>query len=238
MNMEIKILFDSTAANSRLLSGWGISYLINDSILFDTGEKSETLFNNMKMMNIRVDDIKAVVVSHDHWDHAGGLWDILIKNPSLKVYACPHFSKEFKDKVKDCKGQLNEVDKFIEISKDIYSTGEIEGVYGNKRIVEQALILNTDNGIVIVTGCAHPGIAEIIEHIKKHISGNIYLVLGGFHLMDKDKRKISSIVRRFRELGVEKVAPSHCSGKIAIELFKKEYGKNFLKIKIGKIIKI
>jgi len=236
--MQIKVLFDSVALNNKFLTGWGVSYLVDGRVLFDTGEKSSALLNNMQTMGIKVTDIKKIVISHDHWDHRGRLWGMLKENPKLKVYACPNFSRRFKNRVKSYGCQLIEVDKFTQVYKNLYSTGEIEGRYANKYMPEQALALRTPKGISILTGCAHPGIIKIIENIKKNISDNIYLVVGGFHLIGKHKKIIKPVVDRFKRLGVKKTAPSHCTGKNAIKLFKEAYGNDFIEVRVGEVIHI
>jgi len=212
--------------------------VVDNKILFDTGAKPSSLFRNMENMDVKISDIKTVVISHDHWDHRGGLWGILKKNPELKVYSCPHFSKRFKKRVKSHGGQLIEINKFTQVYKNIYSTGEIEGKYDGKYISEQALVLRTKKGISILTGCAHPGIIKIIENVKKKISDNIYLVVGGFHLIGKHKKTIKPIVDRFKRLGIKKTAPSHCTGKNARQIFKEEYDNNFIEVKVGQIIEV
>lgn len=236
--MNIKILFDSTSMNSQLVTGWGFSCLINDRILFDTGENENYLLSNMKKMNISTAAIKLVVISHDHWDHTRGMWGFLKKRNNVTVYACPSFDKSFHKNVEMRNAGVIKNKSFCKISKNIYTTGEIIGNYKGCHMPEQALVLKTPKGIVIITGCAHPGIVKIIKKVQENIFGDIYLVLGGFHLKDKHPRTIQSIVAKFRELGIKKVAPCHCTGEHAIELFKQEYVDDFIEIKVGQKIKI
>lgn len=237
--MQIKILFDKDATGKNLRTGWGVSFLIDDKILFDTGEKGLWLIENMKALGVNVPAIEAAVISHDHWDHTGGLWEILRLKKGLKVYACPNFSKEFKDKVKKLQAELIEVQKVTEISRNIFITGEIPGAYHDKYMPEQAVVLKTANGITLITGCAHPGILKMVEKAKARFSTEpIYLVLGGFHLMESDKRAIEIVVENFKKIGITKSGSTHCTGPTAIGLFKEKYKDNFVEIKVGEIIEV
>ena len=235
--MEVKIVFDNDVINNKLSNGWGFSCLVDNRILFDTGEKADYLFNNMENMGINASCIEAVVISHDHWDHTGGLWELLRKIKGIKVYTCPGFSKGFKDKVRESKVELIEAEKIIKITKNIFITGEI--IKGQNGIPEQALIVKTDKGITVITGCSHPGIVRMVEKVKEAFPfEKIYLVFGGFHLMDKDKREIRFIAEKLKEIGVEKVGPTHCSGYDAKMIFKENYGDNFISIKAGQVFKV
>ncbi len=237
--MKVQVLFNNEAISGDLSAGWGFSCLVNKYILFDTGESEKYLFKNMKNMGIDISDIEAVVISHNHWDHTGGLWELLNAKRGLKVYACPNFSREFNNKVKELKGELVTADKFTKVAKDIYTTGEIQGEYKGQDMPEQALVVKTKNGITAITGCAHPGIIKIVEKIKSESpSEQFYLVFGGFHLMNKDKRTISTIVDTFKELGIKKVGPTHCSGKEAERIFEEKYQDNFISVKAGQILDI
>jgi len=237
--MWIKVIFDKDAVEKELRTGWGVSFLIDDKILFDTGEKGEWLLENMRILKVDIKKIEAVVISHDHWDHWGGLWDLLAQKVGLKVYACPRFGKEFKEKVEKTKGELIEAEKFKEISPNIYNTGEIPGAYHGRYMAEQAMALKTNNGLTVITGCAHPGILKVLEKVKAKFSSEpIYFVLSGFHLMEQDRRAIEIIAENFKKMGIKKVGPTHCSGKLAEEIFKNHYRENFIPIKAKQTIEV
>jgi 7,8-dihydropterin-6-yl-methyl-4-(beta-D-ribofuranosyl)aminobenzene 5'-phosphate synthase len=114
----------------------------------------------------------------------------------------------------------------------VYSTGEL-GTW----IKEESLII-TERGLVIITGCAHPGIVNIVRRAKEILKTNVYLVMGGFHLEGSSEGKIYEIVDAFKREGVEKAGPCHCSGNLARKLFKKAYGEDFIQVGVGKIIEI
>ena len=236
--MKIKILFDNIASNEKFLTGWGLSYLIDGDILFDTGNKGKPLLENMKNADVDILDIKTVVISHDHWDHTGGLWALLKENPKIKVYGCPDFSQKFKNKVKALGADLIENENFSKIKKNIYTTGSIAGKYRLNYMPEQSLVLKTAKGLTILTGCAHPGIINIIEKVKENMTENIYLTLGGFHLKRSFRKTIAKIIVKFKELKIQKAGPSHCSGEKAIAMFKEDYENNFIEIKVGETINI
>ncbi len=236
--MEIKILFDRKRLDQNFLAGWGVSYLIGNQILFDTGEAPDCLLHNMGRMNVKVNDIKKVVISHDHFDHIGGLWEILQKCPGVDLYICAGCSNGFKKKVKPYECNIIEVEPFMKIGDGIYTTGQIERTYSQDYIVEQALVLETKKGVTIITGCAHPGIINVVETIKKHTPENIYLIMGGFHLMGSSSRKLLDVNNRLMELCVQHVGPGHCTGEDAENIFQKSYGKNFVDVKAGTSIEV
>jgi 7,8-dihydropterin-6-yl-methyl-4-(beta-D-ribofuranosyl)aminobenzene 5'-phosphate synthase len=236
--MEIKILFENRSMDRNFIAGWGVSYLVDNRVLFDTGEKSNYLFNNMDRMGIDISRIQAIVISHDHWDHTGGLWNILDKRPGLDLYSCPGFSPGFKNRLSTYACNRIEVESFTKIREGIYTTGQIEGKGDFDYIAEQALVLETDRGLTIMTGCAHPGILKIVEHVMNHMTGEVYLVMGGFHLLDNPLGKIKQVINKFRQLGVRYVGPSHCTGEDAVRIFQESYKEHCIDIRVGKTFEV
>jgi 7,8-dihydropterin-6-yl-methyl-4-(beta-D-ribofuranosyl)aminobenzene 5'-phosphate synthase len=119
------------------------------------------------------------------------------------------------------------------IADDLYTTGEM-----GRSIPEQALVIQTDQGLVIITGCAHPGIVAIVAQARQMFDGKVRLVLGGFHLGSKSSPEIDAILKDFRHLGVEQVAPCHCTGEHAIAMFAAEYGEDFIQVGVGKTVRL
>ncbi len=237
--MQVRIVFNTQALDENLLCGWGFSCLVNETVLFDTGEKEEYLFNNMHHMGIDVSKIKMAVISHDHWDHTGGLGRLLKERKGLKVYGCAGFSEVFKERVRVLGGELIESSGIVEIEDDIFVTGEIAGEYKGKYMPEQALVLRTKNGISLITGCAHPGIINMLKKVQAGFADHkIHAVFGGFHLMDTDKRIIDITLKRFKEMSVKIAGPTHCSGKEAEAIFKAAYADDFIELKAGSVVDI
>ena len=235
--VSIITVYDNYQADPRLKTGWGFSCLIkirNKSVLFDTGADSQTLLSNMEKMEIDPKDIDIIVLSHIHGDHIGGLEGFLKRNGNVIVYIPVSFPDSLRQKIKSYGGEYIDVKNSMEISEGVYSTGEM-GAW----IKEQSLIVNTEKGLILITGCAHPGVVNIIEKAKEMFpKENVYLVVGGFHLAGASDTELKSIINDFRKLDVQKVAPCHCSGDRCRELFKEEYSEDFIENGVGKIIEI
>lgn len=128
--------------------------------------------------------------------------------------------------------QIYTVSDFQEIDNNLFSLVLKGGIF----LYEQSLILQTEKGLVIITGCAHPGITKILEAAQKRLQAPLYLVLGGFHLFRKNCHSIEDVVRQFQSLGVTRVAPCHCSGEKAIKKFQEAYQHDFYTIGTGSIL--
>jgi 7,8-dihydropterin-6-yl-methyl-4-(beta-D-ribofuranosyl)aminobenzene 5'-phosphate synthase len=230
--VTLTVLFDNTTLNEYCTPEWGFACLLeNDKerLLFDTGLKAGILLENMKAFGCDPGNIDKIVLSHMHNDHTGGILEIVKKNPNVDVYVVDSADKAELEEWQVNKNKLHKVKDFTKIISNVYSLGEMPG-----RANEQAIIIKAKNGIYIITGCAHPGIINIIKEAKKHFSDQpIKLVAGGFHLLREDNEAIKQIIQQFKELGVEKAGPTHCTGDQVIQKFAKEYGENFVKLGVG-----
>jgi len=235
-NATLITVYDNYQYDPKLQTDWGFGCVVktkDKNILFDTGSNSPILLSNMEKMKIKPEEIDIIVLSHIHGDHTGGLLGFLEENSNVTVYVPTSFPESFKTEIREKGAKIAEIGKEMEINKGIYSTGEL-GTW----IKEQSLIINTEKGLVVVTGCSHPGIVNIIKKTKELTHKKIYLVIGGFHLGGASDSELKGIINSFRELSVEKVAPCHCSGDRCRELFKDEYSDNFIANGVGKIIEI
>lgn len=234
--ISITIVYDNDSLVEGLKPDWGFSCFIEGTektILFDTGTDGAILLSNMEQLGIDPRKIEIVFLSHFHGDHTGGLRDFLNRNSNVSVYVPGSFPEDFKKRVKSDGANLVEVSEKIKICKDVYSTGEL-GI----TIREQSLVIKTEKGQVVITGCAHPGIIEIVRNARESFGEKIYLVFGGFHLLSYSLKRINEIIQAFRDLGIIKAGPCHCSGENAKSLFAEEYGKDFVSIGVGKVIEI
>ena len=231
--MKIGVVFDSKGEPGFKI-GWGFSSLIDykEKILFDTSYNANLLNYNLQRMGYNIKEFDALFLSHEHLDHIGGLFEILKNNANLNVFVLNSFSQSLKDEIKK-RAKLFEIKEAKEIFENVYTTGIIKNDPD-----EQALIIKTKEGSILITGCAHVGVVKIIERAKEITNDDIFLVFGGFHLFEAEDSEIEKIIEDFKNLGVKKVAPCHCTGEKATNLFKKEYKENFIEMRAGKIIQI
>lgn len=213
--LKVTILYDNTAWRDDLIADWGFACLVEaygKKILFDTGAKGSILFGNMKKLKIDPTSIEDVVISHAHWDHTGGLVDFLSKFNNIRLFVPssyavpPHAARE-----------VISVHKPIEIADNIFSTGELKGM-------EQALVVTTEKGVVVIVGCSHPGVKEIVNAASQH--GNIFALIGGLH--------------GFNEFGIIKnmglICATHCTQHITE--IRSLYPEIFVEGGVGRLIEL
>jgi len=230
--LTIAITYDNNPYDDRLRTAWGFSCLLRlpeKTILFDTGGDSSILLDNMDHLQIDPKEIDTVVLSHIHGDHVGGLGGILNQNSDVTVYLPASFPQSLKEDVKLYGAEVKEIHEPRELFDGVYTTGELNG-----GIKEQSLIVKTDEGLVIITGCAHPGVVNIVQRAREIAGDRVYLLLGGFHLGGASASKIESIIDSFEQLGVERVAPCHCSGDSARRLLREHYGEGYIECGVGR----
>jgi 7,8-dihydropterin-6-yl-methyl-4-(beta-D-ribofuranosyl)aminobenzene 5'-phosphate synthase len=235
-DFTITVIYDNNEYKQGLEAAWGFSCLVSGTektILFDTGGDGELLMRNMGKLNIDPETVDAIVLSHIHGDHVGGLKTVLAANSNVDVYVPKSFPEDFKKSIEKYGAQLVDVHEPSKICENVYSTGEL-GV----AIKEQSLVIHTEKGLVVITGCAHPGIVKIIGHAKNMIKDEVLFVMGGFHLGSTSKKQIKTIISGFNNLGVHNVAPCHCSGDNARDLFEQEFQQHCINVTVGRVIKM
>jgi 7,8-dihydropterin-6-yl-methyl-4-(beta-D-ribofuranosyl)aminobenzene 5'-phosphate synthase len=185
--MKITIVYDNEVYKPGLIANHGFSCLVesgNHSILFDTGMNGKILLDNLEKLGIepRFDKI---VISHNHWDHVGGLEDLLRVCKGVQVYT---IGKPIRyDKLIEVKGPQ-------QIAEKVWSTGGL-GMF----IKEQSLVLKNKNGSIVITGCAHPGLEKILKAASEF--GEVYRIIGGFHGFSE-----FSLLK-----GLKLICPCHCT---------------------------
>ncbi|MFN2148388.1 MAG: MBL fold metallo-hydrolase, partial [Anaerolineales bacterium] len=228
--LTLTILYDNNPFDSRLRTAWGFSALLeyeSSILLFDTGGDAGTLLFNMDVLGKDPSRIESVVLSHIHDDHTGGVDGLLSQGLGATVYVPPSFGTAFKNRIA-ARVPVVEVTAGLPLAKNVFSTGEM-----GTSIHEQALVVKTARGLVVITGCAHPGVVSIVARARELFDQPVYLVLGGFHLGNARQAELEEILSSFREMGVQKVAPCHCTGERAIAAFREAYGEDFIPAGVG-----
>lgn len=229
--MKLTILYDNTSLREDTQADWGFSCAIElpgTRVLFDTGADPQILLANMRALGFGPGDFDFVVISHDHWDHTGGLDAVLEANTNAVVVVPSGVSDELRNMVLSHGVALKDVTVATQVAPGFFSTGVVDG-----GIVEQAAAVRVENGMVVLTGCAHPGVARMVAAARTTLSDSVELLLGGFHLKSVDEPGVAAVIGDLRDLAVARVAPCHCTGAEAIELFAKAWGENFTRIGVG-----
>jgi len=233
---RITVVYNNVPHAPGLATAWGFAAVVatgDHTVLFDTGGDGPTLLANLRRLGIDPDSIDAVVLSHIHGDHTGGLDDFLARRPKVTVYLPQSFPAAFVRGVERRGARVETVSGPRRLFANLHSTGEL-----GDGIREQALIVDTPAGLVVITGCAHPDIVRIARTAREYLGKDIQLLMGGFHLLSRSPGQNRATIGALRRLGIRQVAPSHCTGDEAIALFRKTWGRDFIEGGCGAVIDI
>lgn len=223
--IKITVLVENNSRiDNYLLAEPALSVLLeveNKNILFDTGY-SDVFLKNAEKLNVDLSKVSDVVISHGHNDHTRGLSFWNLKNKNINLIAHPNIFDEKigEDKIHyGCpvsKEQLEENFNVILTGKPYFLTENIcfLGQIKNNNscdIDDSALVYKTADGLIIITGCSHSGIINIINYAKKVIGINkIFAIFGGFHLVNKTDDEIEAIADFLQNENIKYLYPCHC----------------------------
>lgn len=218
---HVRIVYDDLASATKFECGKGFSCIINfagEKILFDLGGDFEKFMHNCQQLEIDINSINHVVISHRHWDHCTGLNSLLDRLSTECQIILP---SSFRNKIISDKDKVRYTNhsSLNMINPKIFTLGFKSSWWGIP-ITEQVLILQHHKGLIILTGCAHIGIIRIINKIEQLFKNQIYLLVGGFHLSYQNKTKIAKLIDLLNTKEVAQVAPCHCSSIKGRQLFK------------------
>jgi len=236
---DITILYDNRPSDPACATDWGFSCLIRGfekTILFDVGQKGDVLLKNAAALKVDLKAVDVLVLSHLHGDHTNAIGAFLNLKPHIQIYLPDDPRPDpmtylFKDRLQKSVASVVAVAGPKEILPHVFLTGTM-----GSSTKEQSLVLDTDNGLVIVTGCAHQGVVNVVERARSMSKKEIILLLGGFHLLNSSEAAVKNIIDSFKEYGIRRIGATHCTGDKAIQLIKDAYKENFIEIGAGKTI--
>jgi 7,8-dihydropterin-6-yl-methyl-4-(beta-D-ribofuranosyl)aminobenzene 5'-phosphate synthase len=229
--MTATVVFDNYPGPAGLRTGWGFACHVSlpeTTVLFDTGADGGILVDNMLALDLAPDAIDLIVLSHAHGDHTGGLRDIVSLNPEAQVCMLEAFGADLKRMVRRSSCSLVESRPGQKLAPGVRTTGAVDGPPP-----EQALAIETAEGLVVITGCAHPGVDQMVSAVLDVCTDEFAMVLGGFHLSSSGRGQIQRTARSLQQMGVERAGPCHCSGDRAREVFANVFGNDYVPVHLG-----
>jgi len=270
---DLKVTTLSTMLTElRGVGEWGFAALVEADghrILFDTGERPDTVLRNAEELGIDLSTVDTVILSHNHFDHTGGLVTLRRtlkpENPAAlmethtgkgiflprimdqeAISRMPPIPKQLlvtvfdvRDEYEALGGRFVVHDKPYEIHPGMWITGPIPRIHPEKNWTpfmrierngaleedtipeDQALVINTEKGLVVIAGCGHAGIVNTLEYARVIARGKpVHAVIGGFHLLNLADEKVEWTGTKMNEFGVEHVLGAHCTGINAVNLLR------------------
>ncbi len=236
--MELKIIATGCTAQERAQKRWGISLLVDNTVLFDTFGDPDVFRANLEKYSVNYSLIEQVVISHDHWDHVAGLPLILRDCKGVIVHCCRDISPQTEQHAISGSSSVVFASDSSFIKDGIWTSGQFECMYDGALLHEQALVIERPQGLVVAVGCSHPGIQTMLERISREFKEPVYMVIGGLHLKDSSEKELDGVAGFFRKMGVKKIAPTHCTGAAAVDLLRKKYGTDFIEVREGLTIEV
>jgi len=277
--MKVTILCENTVGIRVGLGEHGFSALIetdHGNYLFDTGRGESVVKNSLELMkDLRT--VKKIFLSHGHYDHTGGLPEVLKLRGKVDVHTHPH---AFLDRIHMVEEDGKETKRFVgipykrsyleslgahfilnrdffEVEEGIFLTGEVPRKTSFEKLDpklftemdgktnpdvfpdDQSLILDTERGLLVILGCAHSGVINILNHvIQRTGKDRFYAIVGGTHLDFLAPEQLEESVKALKKFHIEKIGASHCTGMKGAFRLRQEFGDRFFYGYVGSTLNL
>ena len=231
--VHVTIIYDNYQENTDLKTDWGFACLVEyqgNKLLFDAGRNADLYRENVRQLEIKADEIPTLFISHEHGDHTAGMPWICEMNPSIKCYLPASYAEKLKAG-DNLPANTKAISKAKHLYGPYYSTGENFAAFN-----EQGLVIKTETGGVLVTGCGHPGAVEMVKMAQEELGIKVHTVIGGLHLMSTPGSKVGEIGEVLQKLGIKQICPTHCTGDKSIASLKASFGEGYISGGTGKEI--
>ncbi len=226
ISMRFKVLIDDEKLSEEYAIGWGISvYFPDPMLLFDTGENYLSLEENLRIAGIEKEDIQHIFIPKDTWEHTGGLEAVMGVNTT--VYVPSGVSDDLIEMIQSVGSECKIIEGIKEILPSFYSTGNISSDGS-----EQALLVKGVNGVSVFVGASNSGILNIFKKALS-LNGSIDLLLGKLNTLSLNKNELLSFAKKIGKFKPKRVAPTHCSGELALQVFKDYFKRRFINVGVG-----
>jgi 7,8-dihydropterin-6-yl-methyl-4-(beta-D-ribofuranosyl)aminobenzene 5'-phosphate synthase len=251
-DVRLRFLSTQMTTDPRAQAEWGFSALVEADdvrLLLDTGNLPGTVTVNAKVLNVPLEGVHDVVLSHWHADHTGGVLSVLdaVGNDGANIYVHPAiFDEKFSsasatkqiNTLRDSRAAIEAKHGHFDLSAEpreirpgLVLTGSIPRLHDHDQKLppgnlmrgggaltvdtvpdEQSLVINTRDGLVVVTGCGHAGVVNTIEHVRNMFPDRpIAALIGGFHWFASGESDIVDAGDQLRKLGVSRLVGAHCT---------------------------
>lgn len=237
-------------------------------ILFDTGNDAETFAHNVKAKGIDLTNLDFVVLSHRHGDHMAGLSRVIEANPKVKIYApkegfgvyggslprsfyrkneqLPPEMRYFDGKPPQTmvfgsaweKANFELIDKTTQVAPGVWLISQVSDAVGTRELKELSLAIDTPDGVILIVGCSHPGIENIVQEVSK-INPKIQWIAGGLHMVGASDEAVLKVSQSLRDTyRVQNIAPGHCTGEPTFAGLQQAFGRRYFYAGVGTVLNL